>query len=263
MKLTGGEVGLLRVDDARWADVCAAFTTRMGGVSEGPLSSMNLGFGRGDSPQNVEENYRRLGQSLGMDPFKAVMTRQVHEDTVRCVTQADAGQGLSFPIPPQGADALVTDCSDLPLIGFWADCVPILLYDPQRGCVAAVHSGWRGTALKIASKTVRTMALQYHSDPQHILAAIGPSIGPCCYEVGAEVREAMPDFASCFREKANGKYMADLWQINRLILLEAGLREENIETAKLCTCCHSELFFSHRASGGKRGACAMVIMKQK
>ncbi len=167
-----------------------AFTTRAGGVSEGIWSSLNLGFNRGDEPERVEENYRILSRALSLDPERLVFTRQVHKDTVRRVTAEDRRLPLSAPVPYE-ADGLVTNEKGLALFVFIADCIPILLSAPEAGAVGAVHAGWRGTVADIAGKGVLALCREYGARPQEIRAAVGPGIGPCCFETGPECPAAV------------------------------------------------------------------------
>lgn len=166
------------------------FSTRRGGVSPAPWDTLNLGPGRGDAPENVEENYRRFFAALDMDSAYPVLSRQVHRDDVRLCTAADAGKGL-IRDRDYDADALITAEKGLPLVVFSADCGILLLHDPDAGCVGAVHAGWRGCAAGIVEKTVREMVRLLGARPERILAAVGPCIGKCCFETDGDVPEAM------------------------------------------------------------------------
>ena len=238
-------------------------STRLGGVSDGIFESMNLSFTRGDTRENVAENYRRFCAAVGVSAERCVMTRQTHSINVRCVTEADAGCGVVRERTYDEVDGLVTDIPELPLVILTADCVPLFFADPKRRVVAAAHSGWRGTANAIGAEVVRVMKEQYGCDPKDILCGVGPSIGPCCFEVDPPVYEAFaekPFFDPCCAvDDKNGKYHVDLWEINRRILLSAGIPAENITVGDLCTRCYPDLFWSHRATGGKRGSLAGVI----
>lgn len=242
-------------------------STRLGGVSEGIFESMNLSFGRGDDPANVMENYRRFCAVVGVTAERCVMTRQTHLTNVRCVTEEDAGCGVMRKRTYDDIDGLVTDVPDLPLVILTADCVPLFFADPKRRVVAAAHSGWRGTAGAIGVEVIRVMKESYGCDPKDILCAVGPSIGPCCFEVDYPVVEAFsekPFFdASCFTDDNNGKYHVNLWEINRRILLSAGVPAENITVGDLCTRCHPDVLWSHRATDGKRGSLAGIIALAK
>lgn len=236
------------------------FTTRLGGVSTGFSASLNLAFGRGDSMENVEENLRRLGDSIGFDPTRLVLTRQTHSDIVRVVTGADC-RGLCHRDYPE-CDGLVTAEPGLALLVFTADCTPVLLYDPVTGAVGACHAGWRGTARDIAGKTARAMAAFFGCDPKNIRAAVGPNIGFCHFETGADVPEAMiaayGKAAEAYIRPAGEKYHVDLKAMNRLSLNRAGV--EQVDVSEECTMCRPDLFFSHRTTGGNRGSQGAVIV---
>ena len=168
------------------------FSTRLGGVSEGQLSSLNLGTHRGAKPENVRENYRILGKAVGFAPEETVFTRQEHTDLLLRVGRADCGTGLDRE-QTTVCDGILTDEPGVALVCFAADCTPVLLFDPVRQAIAAVHAGWRGTAQGIAYKAVLRMQEEFGCAPEDIRAAIGPCIGRCCFEVGPEVPAAMRD----------------------------------------------------------------------
>lgn len=241
------------------------FTTRLGGVSTGDLSSMNLGFSRGDDRERVLENYRRIGMALEMPVSRMVLSQQTHTTHVRIVKEEDAGSGITRPLPYTDVDGLVTNVRDLPLVTFYADCVPLFFVDPVRKAIGLSHSGWRGTVNRMGAETVRVMRETYGSRPEDLIVCIGPSICRDCYEVGDEVAAAFRrSFGSAaderlLQKKENGKYQLDLWEANRLILLEAGIRQEHLTVTDLCTCCNPGLLFSHRASKGKRGNLAAFL----
>lgn len=237
------------------------FTTRRGGVSQEHLSSLNLGIHRGDRPGNVVENHRRLARALGYDVRNLVFTRQVHGDTVRVVTEADRGQGLFFPAPD--CDGLVTDTPGTVLAAFSADCPLILLHDPASGAVGAVHAGWRGTALGIVKKAVETMTAAYGSRPEAINAALGPCIGPCCFETRGDVPEAMlshlgDEARAAMVDHGDGRYHVDLPALNAMWLRRAGVTQ--LDFAEECTACQTDRFWSHRRVGDRRGLQAAVIV---
>ena len=241
------------------------FSTRLGGVSTGVLASLNLrgAAASGDAPEHVRENYRRFCAAVGMDDRRAVLSRQVHGDTVRVVTERDAGKGLSCERDYE-ADALVTDVPGLPLFVFSADCIVILLCDPEAECVGAVHAGWRGTALQIVRKTVEKMDEQFGACPEHIQAAIGAGIGPCCFETDGDVPEAMEKAMGCealpFLRRGAAKWQVDLKGINRRQLELAGVPSAQIAVSGLCTACNPEQYWSHRKMGDARGVQAAAIL---
>lgn len=239
-----------------------AFTTRIGGVSPAPFDSLNFFERNGDSVENVRKNYQLLGDAAGFDMSRAVGNRQIHSDLVRFIRAEDAGR-LLWEERPYDADAMLTDVPGLPLVAFSADCCTILLYDPTCRCVGAVHAGWKGTALGIALKTLVAMMSAYGADPMTIHAAIGPSIGACCFETDADVPDAiraeLSESADRFIERRGDKYHVDLKQINRLWLLRGGLDPRNIEVHPDCTMCHPERYWSHRRLGPWRGGQIAVI----
>lgn len=236
------------------------FTTRLGGVSTGEWASMNLQYHRGDAPDHVDENYRILARAIGFFVKNLVMTRQTHSDRVRVVDRS-CHAGLDHHQYPE-CDALVTRDPGTALVVFTADCTPILLYDPITGAVGAAHAGWRGTASAIAAKTVETMCREFGSKPWDIRAAIGPNIGPCCFETGEDVPKAM---RQTFGEEAerwvraqNEKYYVNLKELNALALRRAGVRQ--IEISEACTMCHPNRFWSHRVTQGHRGTQGGIIV---
>lgn len=248
------------------AGVRHGFSTRMGGISKGYLGTMNLSFTRGDREENVRENFRRIADAIGFREEQLVFSAQVHETKIRKVTAANRGEGITKETAP-GIDGLATDEADVPLYTSYADCVPLLFYDPQKKVVAMAHSGWRGTAARIGAKMVHFMEKEYGSRAENIIAAVGPSICRKCYEVSEDVAQAFREafrpeqFPLLFDEKGQGKYQLDLWEANRIILTEAGILPEHLDVTDLCTCCNHDKLFSHRASHGKRGnmGCFMCL----
>lgn len=248
------------------AGVRHGFSTRIGGVSKGYLGTMNLSFTRGDREENVRENFRRIADAIGFREEQLVFSAQVHETKIRKVTAANRGEGVTKETVP-GIDGLATDEADVPLYTSYADCVPLLFYDPQKKVVAMAHSGWRGTAARIGTKMVHFMEKEYGSRAENIIAAVGPSICRKCYEVSEDVAQAFREafrpeqFPLLFDEKGQGKYQLDLWEANRIILTEAGILPEHLDVTDLCTCCNHDKLFSHRASHGKRGnmGCFMCL----
>lgn len=241
------------------------FSTRLGGVSAGIFASLNLGHRRGDDPDNVRENYRRFCAATGTDVRGIVMTNQVHGDVVKVVTGADVKPDLLAPTPFE-ADGLATNVPGVTLCIFSADCIPILLFDPVKRAVAAVHAGWRGTAAAIAAAAAETLAREYGSDRLDIRAAIGPGIGPCCFETDGDVPAAMEaalgGLAAPFmtRTGAGERWRVDLKAINAAILERSGLSGGHIDVSQDCTCCQHDRFWSHRFTKGERGSQAAVIM---
>ena len=243
--------------------VAHGFSTREGGVSEGIYASLNLGPNRGDEREHVLENYRRFTAAIGAQAEGLVCAHQVHGDTVRCVTTADRGKGLERPWDFE-ADGLITDVPGLCLAVLTADCLPILLYDPVRRVVGAVHAGWRGTALGIAAKAVERMVDCYGCDRLDILAAIGPGISKCCFETHEDVPNAMTEAMGasalhCIQVLPTGKFRVDLKALNAKRLESAGLDPEHIAISGDCTACLPEKYWSHRITKGERGSQAAMI----
>lgn len=247
------------------------FSTRLGGVSQGIYSSMNLSFTRGDEEAAVKENYRRIANAIGFCVEDLVTSDQTHTANVRKVTESDRGKGILTPRDYKDVDGMITDLPGIVLATFYADCVPLYFVDPVHQAIGLSHSGWRGTVQKIGLATVRKMQAEYGSNPKDILAAVGPSICQECYEVSEDVIEQFrhafdqKHYAKLFYQKKNGKYQLNLWEANKIVFAEAGISEEHISMPGLCTCCNPEFLFSHRASHGKRGnlAAFLGIKKEK
>lgn len=239
------------------------FSTRLGGVSEGIFASMNLSFTRGDDPAAVRENFRRFCTAAGMDDRQVVISAQEHHVQIRNVTADDRGRGVDRERGYTDIDGLLTDEPGVVLCTQYADCVPLLFVDPVKRVVGTSHSGWKGTVARIGAVTVERMAADYGCRREDILAGVAPSIGPCCFEVDEPVYLAFQQAGlldtGCFEEKAGGKYHLNLWEINRRILLEAGLSAEHVTVTDLCTRCRPDLFWSHRAAGTQRGSLAAFI----
>ncbi len=247
------------------------FSTRPGGAS--PLESenvLNLGFMEWDTPENVLANRRKFQSAIRAADLHLVPLKQIHSDVLH-----------HFPYPPADpykGDASATSRSGILLAIQTADCVPILFVDPKKRAVAAIHAGWRGTLARVAQKAVGRMQLEYGSNPANLLAAIGPSIGPCCYEVAADFvtkfTAQFADAADYFDEARSGEepnplqwlnmkppghqpppknVHLDLRKANRSQLLAAGLRAQNIFVSDLCTACRADLLFSHRREGPLSG----------
>ena len=243
------------------AGVCRhLFSTRIGGVSEGDLGTMNLSYSRGDKKENVDENFRRIAEVLDCDVSDFVLSHQTHTTNVRVVTGEDKGRGITRELGYTDVDGLVTNEPGVVLSTFYADCVPLFLVDPVKKVIGLSHSGWKGTVNKMGKVTVDTMVREFGSNPKDILACIGPSICVDCYEVSRDVSDAFleafadaPNKDMIVLQKSEEKAMLDLWQANYAVFLEAGICKEHIIMPDICTACNKELLFSHRASNGKRG----------
>lgn len=245
--------------------VSHAFSTRLGGVSEGKFSTMNFSFTRGDDPGCVMENYRRMGKVLDADVRRMVVSHQTHTTNVRAVTEEDAGKGVVRDRDYTDVDGLITDIPGITLVTFFADCVSLYLLDPVRRAIGLSHSGWRGTVGRMGRATLDAMHRSYGTEPSDVIACIGPSICQDCYEVGDEVAEA---FAAAFEkkyhsqlfyQKENGRFQLNLWRANQIIFEEAGVDRRNIHTTDICTHCNPELLFSHRTMGNDRGNLAAFL----
>lgn len=260
------------------------FSTRLGGVSEGIFSSMNLSFNRGDNPEHVAENYRRIGKILDVKPADMVTSKQTHTTNIRVITSADKGKGVVLPLDYDDVDGLLTQEEGIVLVTSYADCVPLYFVDPVRRAIGLAHSGWRGTVQQMGACMVEAMQKQFGSSPNDLVAAIGPSICQECYEVSEEVAEAFREIlegtetivreiyeSGCYGDgkvrcqvleagKAPGKYQLDLWLANLIILRKAGIPLQQIAVTDICTCHNPEYLFSHRASQGQRGALQAFLM---
>ncbi len=239
-----------------------AVTTRKGGASPAPFTSLNLGAHMGDSREAVAANYEALSRAFGFDLQKVITSHQVHGAEIACVNALpDRKEPFPFGHALTGYDGFITATAGIPLMVRVADCVPVLLYDPGTKTVGAVHAGWRGTAAGIVKKAAALMVENYGCRAGSILAGIGPSIGPCCYGVGSDVAESfrntLPDCRRVLMQEVEGRYALDLQEANRLELIEAGLKPEHIELSGLCTACNLDLFFSHRGEQGKTGRFAL------
>lgn len=242
--------------------VSHAFSTRMGGVSEGKFASMNLSFNRGDERSSVLKNYEILCGAVGIDTKDLVLSHQTHTNNVKVVGKSDCGRGItkqSF----EDVDGLITNERGVALVTQYADCTPLLFCDPVKRVIATSHAGWRGTVKEIGKVTVLKMREEFGCDPKDIIAAIGPAIGPCCYEVDEPVFEEFSKIGltdgGIFEDKGNGHYMLDLKRANFEILVKSGILPENIDVADICTCCNSAEMHSHRATKGERGNLAAII----
>lgn len=229
------------------------FSTKLGGVSKGYWASMNVSMTRGDDPADVEENLRRIAKAIGVERDSLTFTNQIHTTNVAVVKKEDKGKRFLE------TDGMITDVPGICLVTFYADCVPLYFVDPVKKVIGLSHSGWRGTVGKMGKVTVELMQKTYGSDPEDILAAIGPSICQDCYEVSEDVILEFQksfeeqDWPKIYYKKENGKYQLNLWKANELIFKEAGILPEHIAVTNVCTHCNSDILFSHRTTGDKRG----------
>ena len=246
------------------AGFLTACSCRLHGESDIVPGTLNLALHVGDNPKKVLRNRQKFAAAIGVNAERFTTCAQVHGSNVQVIAENLIGSGaLSFADTIPETDALITNLADVPLLLFYADCVPVLLADPETGAIGLAHAGWRGTAAQIAKKTVHAMTEAFGVKPVNLLAAIGPSIGACCYEVDDVVRNQMSGYETCFAEKCDGKYWLDLWQVNRLQLLEAGVDPSNVSTAGVCTNHNPELFCSYRYENGKTGRMGVCLCRKE
>jgi len=254
--------------------VSSFVTTRMGGVSGEPFASLNLGLGVGDDREAVLENRSRVARLLAVTAAELNAPSQVHGKRVVAVDADNSGGTFD------ATDALITNLRETPLMVLTADCVAVTFFDPGNQAIGVAHAGWRGTLSNIVAATLDAMEREFGTSPDDIVAAIGPSIGPCCYTVGTDVVDefyaahadisdeilASPEFASAgsFDGDVNRDVkLLDLWAANRLMLIAGGVKAMNIEVAECCTACDTNRFFSHRAESGKTGRFGALIMLRR
>ena len=236
------------------------FTTKRGGVSSGYYESMNLRIHSDDSRENILRNFEIISNGIGIDVANIVCSNQIHEDHIQSVTKSDCGNGLFFDNRFDSADGLMTDEPGVALATFFADCVPIYLMDPKKKVIALVHSGWKGTVLRIGQKAIEKMKKDYLCNSDDIIAAIGPSIGVCHFEVGDEVAEKfVGEFGSQVVGYVGEKPHVNLQKAVAMQLAESGILRDRLTDAGICTYCHSDLLFSHRKTMGRRGNLAAIM----
>ena len=242
------------------------FSTKLGGVSKDKYGTMNLRLSSNDKKEDVEENFKRMADALGMDWERMVFANQTHTTNIHVVREEDIGKGLKKESDLHNIDGLITNLSNVPLVTFYADCVPLYFVDPVKKVIGLSHSGWRVTVGKMARRTVEKMQETYGSNPKDMVACIGPSICGSCYEVDESIADIVylifprSIWGKIIKMKQNKKYEFNLWEANKQILLEAGLLEQNISTSNLCTMCNHDIFYSHRVEGEDRGGLAAFLM---
>ncbi|MDI6602386.1 MAG: peptidoglycan editing factor PgeF [Thermoanaerobacteraceae bacterium] len=244
-------------------NVITFFSTRNGGISEGIYSSLNLGIKKQDDIEKVEKNYEILCHKFNFNIDSLAFSDQIHKDNVLKVDCSHAG----FPLHEQkiyDTDALITNERELPLVTYYADCVPLYFFDPVNEAIGLAHAGWRGTMMRIGPKVVNRMVEEFGTNPNELLVAIGPSIGLCCYEVGQEVYDLFLNefkkYKNWFTVKNNGRYSLDLKTCNRFQLEDAGVNLHNIYISNFCTSCNEHHFYSYRRDKGKTGLHCAIIM---
>ncbi|MBD2870116.1 peptidoglycan editing factor PgeF [Paenibacillus arenilitoris] len=267
----GPSLFLLSKWKGRHEGLTAGFTGREGGTSKAPWASLNMGLHVGDRAEDVVRNRQRAAEALHWPLEAWTCAEQVHGSRVHRVTKRDRGRGrLAHEDAIPGCDAITTDVTGVLLASYYADCVPLYFHDARRGAVALAHAGWKGTVQRIATETIKAMERDYGSKPEEIEAAIGPSIGDCCYEVDGAVISQVGQLLdrlhvnagarlACMQAKENGKANLNLKEINRQIMIKAGILPSHIEISQWCTGCRRDLFYSHRKEGGKTGRMASWI----
>lgn len=253
---------------SQYPGIIHGFSTRIGGVSKPPFDTLNLGLHVGDQQDDVIENRRRYCEALGLELADLTAGEQIHSDKVRVVTGKDRGCGaFSYDTAFPGTDGFVTNEPGVVLSSYYADCVPLFIFDPVQWVVGLAHGGWKGTVKRIGARTIETMADAFGTRAYDCLVGIGPSIGQCCYEVDERVilslQAKFPEWERLVEAKENGRWDLDLWSTNRQVFLDAGVQPENIEVSHLCTSCRTDLFFSYRAENGKTGRMASIITLTK
>src|SRR6056297_771308 len=254
---------------SKYQNVLHFITTRQGGYSKTPFHAFNLAFHVGDKEENVFRNRAKLAKYLNIPLQSFTISNQVHGTNISIVGQAERGSGATnISTALKENDAMITNQEDICLLIFVADCVPVFLYDKEKKVIGLIHAGWKGTIDLITEKTVSLLQSYWDCKPQDIICAIGPSIGPCCYQVGPEVvdkvRKTFPknDYLVQVMSK-DGRGYFNLWETNKIQLLDCNIPEKNIEVAELCTCCHSDIFFSSRKEHRYTGRFAAGIMLKK
>ncbi|MBS4540074.1 peptidoglycan editing factor PgeF [Clostridium sp. D2Q-11] len=239
------------------------FTTKDGGMSEGPFTSLNFGLNIGDLTDNIIENFTRISHVLDTSIDKMVLSNQIHETNIRIVKQEDMGKGLIKDRDYNSVDGLVTNIKGIALVTFFADCVPLFFLDPKNKVIGLAHAGWRGTVDKIGGKMLDILIKNFGCELDDILVGIGPSIGPCCYTVNEDVvnrfNTNFTNLNNVIKSTDEDSYHLDLWQANREVLKEKGIKGRNIIISKICTSCNNEILYSYRKENGSTGRMAAII----
>lgn len=247
------------------------FSTRLGGVSKGGCSSMNLSFTReNDNAENVFENYRRIAKALGVSFDSFVAAHQTHTTNIKKVGLNDKGKGVTKERDYTDIDGLITDEKGITLVTFFADCIPLYFFDPINNAIGLAHSGWRGTLNGMVTKMVKAMEENYKTNPKNLIACIGPGICEDCYEISLDLEdkfkssfdiENISDIISNYHKDkfGNEHCQLNLWKANEILMIRAGILRENISISNICTHCNSNLLFSHRKQGDDRGNLAAFL----
>ena len=250
----------------KYTGLINGFSTRIGGVSEGPYASMNLSFSREpDNKEGVLENYKRMAKALGVKEDSFVLSYQEHSTNVRVVDKSDMGKGVSVERDYRNIDGLITNERGITLGAFFADCIPLYFYDSKKQVIGLAHSGWRGTCKKMGAVMIDEMAKNFGTGAKDVIACIGPGICQDCYQVSEDVYEELSknfkreDIESIFREDGKDHFRLSLWKANETVLKEAGVLPENIFISNICTACNPDLLYSHRIMGDVRGNMAAFL----
>lgn len=238
------------------------FSTKLGGISEGEFSTLNLGYATDDLKNNINQNYKLICDKINVNHEKLIFINQVHKTNIRIITKENYSENNYKKMKIDDYDGIVTNIPNLPITTVYADCVPLFFLDPHKKVVALAHAGWRGTLNKIGKKMIDIMIKQFSCDVNDILVGIGPSICKNCFEVESEVANQFLnsfDSTQYIENNNNGKYKINLWEINKQILLDEGIKQKNITIADLCTKCNQKYFFSYRGTSGKCGRLASII----
>lgn len=258
------QVKYLEISEFKKHGIKAIFTSRLGGVSTGNYSSLNLGLHTRDKKSNVIVNRKIIAQTLGLNYRDFVAGEQVHGNRIKVVKDDDKGRGaLNYEDSISGVDGLITDTNNLPLISFYADCVPLLLADIKNKVIGLAHAGWKGTYLKIGVEAIKKMQKYFNTRPEDCLIGIGPSISRENYEVDNRVINKFKESFSYWKDlvtyKGKGHYLLDLWTANKQALVEIGVPDSQIIISNYCTYKDNDYFYSYRKEGGKTGRMASII----
>ena len=249
------------LEQAGFVNACSC---RLHGESDIVEGTFNLALHVGDDVEKVLRNRKAFAEAVGVDASRFTTCQQVHGSKVTLVTEDLVGSGaVNFADTIADTDALITNLPDVPLMLFYADCVPVLLADLESGAIGLAHAGWRGTVANIGVKILAAMGKAFGTKPQNVLVGIGPSIGACCYEVDDFVRDQAQGYEEFFASKGGGKYQLDLWGMNARQLVQVGVPAENIMISGVCTNDNVELFCSYRAEQGKTGRMGVCLCARK
>ena len=255
-----------RLNEISW--IKNAFSTRIGGVSEGIYKSMNLSFTLNDEKEKVLENFKIFGNAIGVDVNNMVYSMQTHTTNVKKITSDNKGMGIVRERDYKDIDGIITNEPGICLVTSYADCVPLYFADTKNRAIGLSHSGWRGTVGNIAKNTLELMKQEYGTQPEDVVAVIGPSICQNCYEVSGDLYDefekkySKEELEEMFQKKPNDKYNLNLWKANYYNFIHIGIKPENISVTDICTCCNKDVMFSHRGSHGKRGTlCAFLMIE--